>query len=240
VFIMKEIGIGKTAKVYSDGQYAYKVFLHDVAIEDINYEMKIQSLINTHTNLNVCHYHSLVDKQTIRMDLIEGISLADRIRKEKYKGWMDDFIDLQMDVYQYKDLDIPSAKVVFKRQILSSKLDKSYKDIALNILDSIDDQTTLCHFDFHPLNIIFDGSKYVIIDWVNAKLANPILDIARTYIIFKQYIKRQANRYLRLICQKMGYDIQAVHRVLPLMAFLRFQENDDSSFENELLQMIKA
>jgi thiamine kinase-like enzyme len=238
--MMDEIGIGKTAKVYSDGQYAYKVFLHDVAIEDINYEMRIQSLIKNNTDLNVCQYHSLVDDQTIQMDLIKGISLADRIRKEKYKGWLEDFISLQTKVYQYKALGIPTAKDVFKRQILKSKLDEAYKDIALSTLESVDDQNNLCHFDFHPLNILFDGSTYMIIDWVNAKLANPILDIARTYIIFKQYMKRQANKYLRLICQKMDYEIQAVHRVLPLMAFLRVQENDDSSFEKELLQMIKS
>jgi hypothetical protein len=237
---MKEIGIGKTAKVYSDGQFAYKVFMYDVSREDINYEMRIQSIINAHTHLNVCRYHSLVDDKTIRMDLIKGISLADRIRKEKYKGWLDDFVALQMSVYQYKNLDIPSAKNVFKKQILGSKMDSTYKDIALSILKSVDDKPILCHFDFHPLNILFDGSNYIIIDWVNAKHANPILDIGRTYIIFKQYIKRQANRYLRLICQKMGYDIETIHRVLPLMAFLRILDNDDSSFETELLQMIKV
>ena len=49
---------------------------------------------------------------------------------------------------------------------------------------------------------MYDHSEDSIIDWVNTKLGNPVLDIARTYIILKQYAQRMANKYLKLISKK--------------------------------------
>lgn len=49
---------------------------------------------------------------------------------------------------------------------------------------------------------MYAHSEYYIIDWINAKLGNPVLDIARTYVVLKQYAQRQANKYLKMIVQK--------------------------------------
>jgi 3-oxoacyl-[acyl-carrier-protein] synthase III len=85
---------------------------------------------------------------------------------------------------------------------------------------------------------MYDGQKYIIIDWVNAKLGNPLMDIARSYIIFKQYVKRLANKYLRLMTKEMNIDVTEVYRVLPLMAALRMLEHIDEAFNLELKTMI--
>jgi thiamine kinase-like enzyme len=172
------------------------------------------------------------------MDLISGITLADRMRKLKYKHGLEDMIALQIKTYAYDDLELPTAYDAYKEQILNSNLDEEIKHKAIDTLLTIKPIKKLCHFDFHLENIMYDGQKYIIIDWVNAKLGNPLMDIARSYIIFKQYVKRLANKYLRLMTKEMNIDVTEVYRVLPLMAALRMLEHIDEAFNLELKTMI--
>jgi len=84
---------------------------------------------------------------------------------------------------------------------------------------------------------MYDGS-YHIIDWVNAKLGNKVMDIARTYIILVQYAKILSDRYLNKITQKLNINVQDVYNAIPLMAALRLHEMDSKAFNNDLQQMI--
>ncbi|MCF7924405.1 MAG: aminoglycoside phosphotransferase family protein, partial [Candidatus Izimaplasma sp.] len=219
------IGEGKTAKVYSDNQFAYKVYNKNFNKNYINYEVNIQNEIYTKTKINVCKYEYNGIDNFVKMTLVKGISLADRIRNEAYKEWLSDLIELQISVYQYNELDIPNAYEMYEKQIYNSHFDKSLRDKALSILKSTKRVYVLCHLDFHPENILYNGNHYIIIDWMNAKLANPIMDIARTYIILKQYMKDQSENYLKLISEKMGLEEKEIKEVVPLMAFLRLKEN---------------
>jgi thiamine kinase-like enzyme len=234
----KLIGQGKTGKIYSDGTYAYKVYGEDFAFDNILYEYNIHHQIYENTNLSIAAIYLNDNPRILKMDLINGITLAHRIRKQKYKNWLEEMVNLQILTYQYSGLKIPNAFEVFGKQIEQSNLDVNLKNKALISLDSIKKLDVLCHLDFHPENIMYDGQKYYIIDWVNAKLANPVMDIARTYIIFKQYIKRQANKYLRTILKKTGYKEEDVMKALPLMAFIRLRESDDENLDKMLIDII--
>ena len=234
----KLIGQGKIGKIYCGGTYAYKVYREDFALNNIIYEYNIHHQIYENTNLSMAAIYSNDNPRILKMELINGVTLAHRIRKEKYKNWLDEMINLQIQTYQYSGLKIPNAFEVFRKQIKQSNFDVNLKSRALVSLDSIKKMDVLCHLDFHPENIMFDGEKYYIIDWVNAKLANPVMDIARTYIIFKQYIKRQANKYLRTILKKTGYKEENVLKALPLMAFIRLRESDDENLNKMLIDII--
>ena len=233
---MEKIGEGKTAEIYSDGRHAYKKLRSQYDIGYINYEVKIQNEIYNKTDLNVCHYE--IEDDMIKMPLIGGVEFADLIRIEKYKKWLDDFTDLQCETYTYKDLDLPDAYKVFKDQIESSNLDHIYKLKALESLGKIDKTYHLCHLDFHPLNIKYDQNEYYILDWTNAKLANPAMDIASTYIIFKLYLKRQANKYLNIMVKKTGYQKKDIKDAIPLMAFVKLRKNDVLEHEQLLKDLI--
>ena len=233
---MIKIGEGKTASVYTDGKYAYKKYHPSYPQENIYYEVNVQNEIYDKTNLNVCKYE--IDDHQIKMDLLDGVIFADRIRVEKYKDWLNDFIELQVETYQYKDLDLLDAKSIFIKQIKHSNLEDELKNCALKSIENIEPMTTLCHLDFHPLNIIYFNEKYYVIDWTNAKLAHPVMDIASTYIIFRQYLKRQANKYLRLISKKSGYSIEQIIKAIPVMAFIKLRENQDIEQESLLRNLV--
>ena len=42
----------------------------------------------------------------------------------------------------------------------------------------------VCHGDFHPLNVVVDGSSASVIDWTDAGLGPPEADVARTLLLF--------------------------------------------------------
>lgn len=92
----------------------------------------------------------------------------------------------------------------------------------------------------HLLNVICVDSEYYIVDWVNSKLANPILDIARTYIVLKQYASRLANKYLKLMLAKRKYTLDEANIAIRLMAILRLLENDAVVFQDNLEKIIYA
>lgn len=233
------IGKGHVATVYTDGIFAYKVFNETHPQSWIRYEVEIQHVIKTNTSLPMVSYKLDELNREIQMDLIQGITLRDRMRKEKYKDGFKDMMMLQEKIYTYHDLSLPDAYPIFEERIRSSKLDAYVKEKALQSLFSIEKMQTLCHFDFHPENIMFSNNAYVIIDWVNAKLAHPALDLARTYVIMKQYMSRQAMKYLREITTRLHIDIQKVYQVIPAMAALRWIEVEDKEFKETLIKLIE-
>ena len=79
------------------------------------------------------------------------------------------------------------------------------KSKILPIIDRLSQKykSCICHLDMHFLNImipdnaelIADKINYTIIDWMNARLAPPVFDYARTYVIFNEFAKEALPLY---------------------------------------------
>jgi uncharacterized protein (TIGR02172 family) len=77
--------------------------------------------------------------------------------------------------------DAPKQKKILTQQIQSAEvLPVAVRNAVLSLLDSLPDGDTLCHNDFHPLNVLMGLSGAVIIDWESASLGSPCADVART------------------------------------------------------------
>lgn len=61
------------------------------------------------------------------------------------------------------------------------------------------DGDRLCHFDFHPGNIMVSGGKLLVLDWLTACSGEPAADIARTCLLLKYGEVRNGDRLSRLI-----------------------------------------
>ena len=57
----------------------------------------------------------------------------------------------------------------------------------------------------HFLNIMVpdDLSSYTIIDWMNARIAPPVFDYARTYVIFEEFSKEALEIYKQKVLPGM-------------------------------------
>lgn len=68
---------------------------------------------------------------------------------------------------------------------LAKELTPDEKESLIKYLDRLPEKNNLCHFDFHPGNIMVDESKYQVIDWMTACAGDPAADIARAWLLLK-------------------------------------------------------
>jgi aminoglycoside phosphotransferase (APT) family kinase protein len=78
----------------------------------------------------------------------------------------------------------PQAELIKKASIdWVGRIPEEYRKIATYILTLNPSSNSIIHLDFHPLNIISDGSKITgIVDWSGACLGDIRADLARTEI----------------------------------------------------------
>jgi hypothetical protein len=156
---MKVIGRGKISTIYTDGIFAYKTYPDSFPTAWIDYEYQTHQAVFEHTDLTLIRYTYLKEQRQIQMDFIQGKTLADRMRKDKYKQGLDDFISLQVQIFNYKVPTLTQAASVFKDQIDQSNLSLRLKEKALISLNKIEPKNLLCHLDLHIENILFDCQK---------------------------------------------------------------------------------
>jgi thiamine kinase-like enzyme len=92
----------------------------------------------------------------------------------------------------------------------------------------------LCHLDYQPSHVVLKDTKYYIMDWIHAKLGNPVLDIAQTYTIIRMQSYDLAHKYLYKIMEMTDYQKDEIYKIVPLMAAIKMIETDDI-FEHKVL-----
>lgn len=76
-------------------------------------------------------------------------------------------------------------------------------------LEKLPEGDKICHFDYHPGNVIMDGKRSVVIDWMTLCIGNPAADVARTKLLLKDavvpvksvFVKKMIQRFQGKICQ---------------------------------------
>lgn len=234
----KILGQGKTATIYLRDSYAVKEYEERMDQRFIDHEKEIVKSVLEQTEILVPKIYESKDRQ-IKMDWIDGVSLGDRMQKDKYKLACEDMVDLQMQIHSYQGVLRENAHLVYKEIIEKSKVSKDLKDMALASLEKVPVKDQLCHFDLHPLNIMYDQKDYYVIDWMNAKNANPILDIARTYIILRRVAYRFSGKYLTMITKKYKLKKEQVYQAIPAIALIRFLVDNALEDETYLKDLMK-
>lgn len=217
------IGEGKMAKVYRYNDFAYKCFHKDYPEDWIAYEVGIQNTINQ-LGLPTVNYYPSEFPHSIKMDYINGISLADRMRQSKYKYGLEDLFSLLLKVHIKGEIDLPKLNPFLIQGISNLEVNNQFKELAIKYISELPDDNVLCHLDFHFLNLMYAQDQYYIIDWVNAKIGNPIYDFARTYVILYEFAYRISKKYLKLVKEQCGYDTLDLNKAIFVMTLQRLTE----------------
>ena len=113
------------------------------------------------------------------------------------------------------------------------KLPEEMKAEALARLDALPGGNALCHGDFHPDNVLVDGEKAMVIDWMNLVRGDAMYDVAMTWYLlacsplppdlqetqgFVQMRGRLADEYLK----RMGVEKARIEGWLPVIRASRF------------------
>ncbi|MCD4827345.1 MAG: hypothetical protein K8Q99_06165 [Acholeplasmataceae bacterium] len=221
--ILKE---GHMATVYIDNDTAYKTYDDFYPEEWIDKEIYIHDILIEKTSLKVAKMIK-ISAHEIKMPFLNQKTLETDIIDKFNHIKLIDFVHLQSRINAYVGLELENAHIVFKRWILSSQLGVDVKRIALNILEKLEYKNHLCHFDYQPSHVVVNIDQYYVMDWIHAKLANPILDMASTYIILRLKSYKLAHQYLYKLIDMMDIKKEDIYQVIPLMAAIKMIESDD-------------
>jgi len=175
------------------------------------------------------------------MEYIDGKPLIhhgmDKNERRKAIGIL---VDLQCRIHQVNASGQPKQTQRLLQRIKHMPFlnDKDKNGLIALLLKLNTGTENLCHGDFHPLNILYDGEKHWIIDWVDAAAGNPLADACRTYLLFKQYMTRSAGIYLNAFCNKTKAKQEDILEWLPIVAAGRLHENLDGKERAWLLKQI--
>ena len=107
---------------------------------------------------------------------------------------------LHAEIHEKEISGILTVKEKLRQEIEWAKeLSEDEKQKIINRLLLLPDFKQLCHFDFHPGNIMVNGDHIQVLDWLTACSGNPAADIARTCILLKYGEVRNGDRLSRLI-----------------------------------------
>jgi hypothetical protein len=221
--ILKE---GHMATVYVENNTAYKTYDAFYPEEWIDKEIYIHDILHEKTSLNVPKMYK-TNTHEIKMPFLNAYTIEQNVSDKFEHEKLIDFVHLQTQINAYSALELENAHVVFKRWIMMSQLGKDIKNIALEILENIEYKNHLCHFDYQPSHVVLNEKGYYVVDWIHAKLANPILDIASTYIILRLKSYKIAHQYLYKVIDMTDVKLDDIYRVIPLMAAVKMIETDD-------------
>ncbi|MBH1941508.1 phosphotransferase [Mobilitalea sibirica] len=90
------------------------------------------------------------------------------------------------EIQQEVDFQIYSVKDKLRFEIKKvTELSDSDKEKIFRYIDTLPEGNFLCHFDFHPDNIIINKERKYIIDWMTACVGDYKADVARTCLMLK-------------------------------------------------------
>jgi aminoglycoside phosphotransferase (APT) family kinase protein len=240
---LEVIGQGATTKIYRDGNTAIKLYVNAPPDEAENEAERQRFALNAGLPVPVVFGVRRLDNNVVALDMeyVNGRPLIhQKMDKDERREAIKTLVCLQCSVYQVNASGLPKQRQRLSQRITQTPLlNDEVKNRLLTLLSELDTgAVNLCHGDFHPLNILFDGKKYWIIDWVDATAGNPLADACRTYLIFKQYMTRAAGIYLKTFCDKTKARQEEILAWIPVIAAGRLHENLDDKARAWLLEQI--
>ena len=205
------IGKGAQADVFRYQGYAYKVYKNTYPAEWIAFEKDQQKAVNE-AGLCPVRYYDTDDAHIIKMDLISGEELEKRVRN----GYIEGFGILAEAFRKVHAAPIEGIKMPPLIATAGMGLSEDEQSTILPIIDRLSRKypSCICHLDMHFLNIMLlhrasdevnaasdekTFPEYVIIDWMNARIAPAVFDYARTYVIFDEFSKEALAIYKQVI-----------------------------------------
>jgi uncharacterized protein (TIGR02172 family) len=258
------IAIGFTAEIYAwRGGQVLKLFNQGIPRATVVYEANLAGAVHT-AGLPVPAVGGIIEldgRFGLEYEQVEGPSMLDVVlrRPWHYQQLARKLAELQAEMHQLSVPGLPSQRDTLEHKIRNAKpLPEKLRQAALERLDGLPKQARLCHGDFHPGNIMLTQHGAVIIDWIDASSGSPLLDIARSTLLFGGgplppgtaraglvwLVRRLFYRvYLDRYCQLCPLDRKELAHWLPVAAAARLSENipgDEQrllSIANKLMRM---
>jgi hypothetical protein len=100
---------------------------------------------------------------------------------------------------------------------LAPQLGPERKRKLLDGLQAMPDGDRLCHFDFHPMNVLGSTDHPVVIDWADACSGPAMADACRSHVLLEIHFPELAAPYLERYCEASGHAAEEVLAWRPYM-----------------------
>ncbi len=265
---LKPIDHGNTADIYEyeDGKIL-KLFREYMPIEAIEGEYHnscaVQELLDcvpmTYDLIENDGRFGIVYQRIIGTDMMKMIfsslgTLSHR-SKELARIHHQMHVKIEMSTIEHEKKQLPSVKEKLSEDLKHvNQLTQTKKQQIINYLNTLPDGNKLCHFDFHPGNIIYAEEKPIIIDWMTACYGDPLSDVARTCVmlnyavipgmhgimklladIFKKIILKL---YLKEYMKLSGCTISDIKKWYPPIIAARLRESVPDAEKKRLLKIL--
>jgi uncharacterized protein (TIGR02172 family) len=242
----RPIARGRTADVYTWQEGLVLKLFHDwFTLENIQYEQRIGKAIHA-AGLPVPAVGEILQingRSGLIYERVDGQPMWDALSRSPWR--LLSFAHQTARLHTELHSKVVQADLPFQAQRLEYKirhadtLSSHLREAALKALSKMPDGHSLCHGDFHPLNIIISDRSPVVIDWIDSSYGNPLADVARSSVIIlgaassaqipnilNRFIVRSFHSiYLRHYFQLNPDREMEYHKWLPVIAAARLSEN---------------
>lgn len=174
-------------------------------------------------------------KWALVIEYKEGKTLSQLMKEqpENMETYMEQFVELQLQMHSHKSPKLKKLKDKLARQINSLKeVDATTRYELLTRLESMPKHDKLCHGDYNPSNVLVDDNGVMtIVDWAHATQGNASADAAMTYLQFALQDEKTAELYLKLFCSKSDTARQYVQKWIPIVAAAQLTKNIEEEKE---------
>ncbi len=137
------------------------------------------------------------------LDRVEGPALLDLVlasSPEQAAQLADRFAALQLQINTMVIAGLPDLIPRLRREVEDSVPDTALRAELLTLLAELDDGARgVCHFDFHPLNVLSGPDGWVVIDWLTVAAGPPAADLARTLVLWGRWSTEPVVTFLRAV-----------------------------------------
>jgi len=256
----KLLAQGNTAEIYAYSAHKIiKLFRKNMPYVACESEYYITS--NVYQSLKICPQvyeqieiegrNGIVYEEIVGKTLLKLMLMKMWKSKQMAKQMAHYHVDIQKEV----TFELPSVHAKLKNDISAAiELDQNEKDKLFKYIDKLPRGNFLCHFDFHPGNIIMRDNQAVVIDWMTACVGEKSSDVARTgvmlkyaeipikYKILKKFVRKFQNtiyqEYLKEYIRITGIQLAEIEKwEYPIIA-ARLREWVPKSEKSVLLNLV--
>ena len=237
------LAAGNVAEVFERGSRAVKLYRAEAAKRVVFHEAAIHATVEA-LGLPVPAIFSVKqmgERWGIVFERICQPSFAERMREDPaiVSRYLEILARLHTRIHAHPAAQFGSLKVRLSKNIaLANVLGRPRTQTLLRGLADMPDGDRLCHGDFHPMNVLGEPTRPIIIDWPDATRGDPAADVCRSYLLMKLHAEDLAEPYIDAYCHVSGVTRQAVFAWLSYVAAARLAEDVECEADR-LLQLVR-